>query len=244
MMPRLADYVDYIRSLTGEKLTKEQLLVPELRLEEQGRMAMYYVPYDYVNENAKLMIVGITPGFTQMEIAIREARDCLLAGGPISDIDRRAKLAASFAGTMRANLVQMLDRIGIPELLGVRDGGELFGEKRGLIHTTSAIRYPVFVEGRNYTGHGPAILQSPMMAACARSILLEELERVGDALIIPLGKAVSDVLRVFVQEGRLRPERCLFEFPHPSGANGHRWKQLETHKEDLAARSVEWLARL
>lgn len=243
MLAKLDHYMEYIGSLTGEKLTKEQLLVPELLLEEQGRMAMYYVPYDYVNESAKLMIVGITPGFTQMEIAIREARDCLMTGGEVADIDRRAKIAASFAGTMRANLVRMLDRIGIPGLLGVGGSDALFGEKRELIHTTSAIRYPVFACGRNYTGHGPTILQSPMLAACARTILMEELERVGGALVVPLGKAVSEVLRVFVQEGKLQPERCLFEFPHPSGANGHRWKQLETHGEKLSAQSADWLAR-
>lgn len=243
MVVRLYDYMEYIGSLTGEKLTKNQLLVPELLLDKHGRMAMYYVPYDYVNENARLMIVGITPGFTQLEIAIREARYCLLAGVHVADIDRRAKLAASFAGTMRANLVRMLDIIGIPELLGVSGSGELFGVKRELIHTTSAIRYPVFVDDRNYTGHGPAILESPMLAACARSILMEELKRVEGALVIPLGKAVSDVLRVFVQEGKLHPERCLFEFPHPSGANGHRWKQLEMYREKLSAQSADWLAR-
>jgi hypothetical protein len=243
MMFRPDDYMAYIRTLAGDKLSREQLLVPELRLEEQGRIATYYVPYDYVNESAKLMIVGITPGFTQMERAVREARDCLHAGVPLGDVDRRAKIAASFAGTMRVNLVSMLDAIGIPGLLGVETSGELFGERREILHTTSAIRYPAFVDGRNYTGHGPAILQSPMLASYARRILLQELERVDEALVIPLGKAVADVLRAFVQEGKLRPERCLFDFPHPSGANGHRRKQLAEHREKLTAQSADWLNR-
>lgn len=242
-VPSLAGYADYIRTLQGDKLTKEQLFAPELLLEEQGKLSIYYVPYDYVNEAAKLMIIGITPGFTQMETAIRVARDALLDGVPLSDIDRRAKVAGSFAGTMRANLIKMLDAIGIPELLGAEGGAELFGEQRDLIHTTSAVRYPVFIEGRNYTGHGPFIMQSPLLSGYTRTILLDELDRVGDALVIPLGKAVADVLRVFVQEGRLDGERCLFEFPHPSGANGHRWKQLEQFGDKLAVQAAEWMKR-
>lgn len=243
MLTRLDHYKEYISSLVGGKLTRAQLLVPDLQLKEHGTIAMYYVPFDYVNAGAKLMLVGITPGFTQMEIAIREARDCLIAGGDVADIDRRAKIAASFAGTMRANLVRMLDRIGIPALLGIGGSEALFGEKRELIHTTSAIRYPVFVDGRNYTGHGPAILQSPMLADCARTILMEELKQVGGALVIPLGKAVAEVLRVFIQEGELDADRCLLHFPHPSGANGHRWKQLEAYREQMAAQSAKWLIR-
>ncbi|MDQ6419126.1 hypothetical protein RB620_06700 [Paenibacillus sp. LHD-117] len=239
-MPTIEPYLDFLRSLPGGKLTREHLLVPELLLEERGRLSVYYVPYDYVNEAAKLMIIGITPGFTQMETAIREARDCLREGVPISDIDRRAKFAASFAGTMRANLVRMLDLIGIPSLIGVGDSGELFGASRPLLHTTSAIRYPVFVNGRNYTGHGPSILQSDLLSGYARTIFLNEVKRVEGALLIPLGKAVGDVLRAFAEEGMVDPARCLFDFPHPSGANGHRWKQLEEHKDKLARQAAKW----
>jgi hypothetical protein len=239
----LENFSAYIHSLSGERLTREQLIVPELLMDEEQRIKMYYVPYDYINVDAKLMLVGITPGFTQMEIAIRTARDALHSKVPLQDIHRRAKLAASFAGTMRTNLIAMLDLIGIPALLGIAGSGELFGVRRELIHTTSAVRYPAFVEGRNYTGHVPSIMQSSMLSSYARSILLEELELAGNALVIPLGKAVADVLRFFVQEGQLRAERCLFDFPHPSGANGHRWKQLEMHREKLAAQVADWLSR-
>ena len=53
------------------------------------------------------------------------------------------------------------------------------------------------------------------------------------AFYIPLGKAVEEILECMVQENILKSEQCLFGFPHPSGANGHRKKQLEENKENL-----------
>ena len=61
-------------TLPPGSLSKEQLLVKELLIQEDKDMAIYYVPYEYVNKRAKVMIIGITPGFTQMELAIRCAR--------------------------------------------------------------------------------------------------------------------------------------------------------------------------
>ena len=61
-----------------------------------------------------------------------------------------------------------------------------------------------------------------------------------DAFIIPLGKTVSTILQREVFRGALEAERCLFEFPHPSGANGHRARLYAEHKADLTARVAEW----
>ncbi|MBD2872275.1 uracil-DNA glycosylase family protein [Paenibacillus arenilitoris] len=242
-MSQIVKYKAYIGSLPPGKLTKEQLLVDELLLEEGEGLAVYYVPYEYVNERAKVMLIGITPGFTQMEVAIRSARDDLLRGVPPERIDENAKRLASFAGSMRVNLIRMLDQIGLPEAIGIRGSASLFEGNKALLHTTSAIRYPVFKNGRNYTGHSPDMMKSALLRSYTESILLPELTAVKDALVIPLGISVSGVIRAFVERGRLNGERCLFDMPHPSGANGHRGKQFDAAKAKMREQVKRWFDR-
>jgi hypothetical protein len=61
-----------------------------------------------------------------------------------------------------------------------------------------------------------------------------------DAVIAPLGKAVSTVLRREADRGAVRAERCLFDFPHPSGANGHRQRLYERHCHEMTAQVASW----
>lgn len=238
----LDNYSDFIRAMPSGPLSKEQLLVHDLLLDADPSQAMklYYIPFEYVNESAKVFIIGITPGFTQMQIAFQTARDCLQAGIPLDQIDREAKKQASFAGTMRRNLIVMLDKLDLHKALSVPSSGVLFEEDRDLLHTTSVIRYPVFVNGNNYTGHNPSILKSETLYPYAERICLAELQAVKDALIIPLGKAVAEVIESFAAKGLLARERCLFDFPHPSGANGHRWIQFEANKDKQTRKIAEW----
>ncbi|WP_082198311.1 uracil-DNA glycosylase family protein [Bacillus sp. FJAT-26390] len=242
-MTQIEKYKSYLMSLPPGSLSKEQLFVKELLIEERDHMKIYYVPYEYVNERAKVMIIGITPGFTQMELAIRSAREDLLAGVPQDQIDQRAKKLASFAGSMRKNLIAMLDQIELPAAIGLESSASLFEEDRELLHTTSVIRFPVFQQGKNYTGHSPPILKSEVLYRYAETILLPELLAVKDSLVIPLGKSVSEVVQAFVDKGWVSRDRCLFEMPHPSGANGHRKKQFERSKSGMRQQVGEWFSR-
>lgn len=241
-MTQIEKYKPFIESLPPGSLSKEQLFVKQLLLHEEQDMSIYYVPYEYVNTSAKVMIIGITPGFTQMEVAIRSAREDLVNGVAYDLIDQRAKKLASFAGSMRKNLIDMLDQIGLPAALGIKNSELLFYELRDLLHTTSAIRYPVFIKGKNYTGHSPVILKSETLYHYAESIFLPELLAVKDALVIPLGKSVSDVVKHFADKGWIDKERCLFEMPHPSGANGHRKSQFEQNKAQMQQQVITWFS--
>jgi hypothetical protein len=90
-----------------------------------------------------------------MELAYRAARHGLLVGDEREALLTSVKRAASFAGAMRTNLIVMLDSLGVAGVLDITSTRSLFEDQAGLIHSTSAIRYPVFVSGRNYTGHRP-----------------------------------------------------------------------------------------
>ena len=73
----------FIRSLPERsEYTREDLLVPEVRLAEEAteELVVYDAPFGGINVGARLAIIGVTPGFTQMEIAYREARQHLMAG--------------------------------------------------------------------------------------------------------------------------------------------------------------------
>lgn len=52
-------------------------------------------------------------------------------------------------------------------------------------------------------------------------------------MIIPLGKAVEEVLALMINENLIKKEQCLLGFPNPSGANGHRKIQFEANKEKM-----------
>ena len=113
---------------------------------------------------------------------------------------------------------------------------------RALIHTTAAIRYPVLVAGKNYSGHQPALLQSAILRRFVLEVLAVELQLTSTALIIGLGRCVSDVLRLLISKGVIKADRCLLDFPHPSGANRHRSKRFAQFQRGLAKSVQQWFS--
>jgi hypothetical protein len=87
---------------------------------------MYYAPFDHVDHNAKIIIIGITPGFTQMNIAIRHAKKNLPVGRSYNTILKHIKEKAAFAGQMRTNLINMFDDLGLNKLLNIKSCNLLF----------------------------------------------------------------------------------------------------------------------
>jgi hypothetical protein len=228
-------YANVIAALpVRDRFGKSDLLIPEFRLFRDNSLEIYYAPFDFANAKARVAIVGITPGWTQMEMAFRHTRLALKEGLSFSDGSQEAKKVASFAGAMRNNLVKMLNEIGLQKALGVESCVSLFGNATEFLHTTSAIRYPTFVRGRNYTGHSPEILSHPILVHFVEHVLAPELVSMPGALVIPLGKCVDTVLGSLVKAGSLDAKACLLGFPHPSGANGHRRAEFEQGRDMLS----------
>jgi len=109
-----ARYEPALRALPAGALTKEDLLTRAYRLHDDGDVSVYYAPIGWMNPGAQVALVGITPGWQQMEIAARAAVELLAAGNAPDDLLREGKRRAAFAGGMRRNLVSMLPprRIG------------------------------------------------------------------------------------------------------------------------------------
>lgn len=216
------------------------VLTPAFQLHSEDGLSIYYVPFDYVNDHARVAIVGVTPGEQQMVSAYQSAARALHAGLSSDEVLRRVAQDASFVGSMRTNLVKMLDEIGLAECLDIASSQMLFSEHDDLVHTTSAIRYAVFVNGQNYTGHAPPILQPAVFRHYIEHLLRDELERAKDSLVVPLGKAATEAVYLLVAERAIEHERCLLGFPHPSGANGHRLRLFSEAKTALRATTRQW----
>jgi hypothetical protein len=72
-------FADAIRALP-EDLGPADLLSEKFHLYSDQRLSIYYAPFDHVNKRARLVLVGVTPGLRQMELAYRAARHGLLVG--------------------------------------------------------------------------------------------------------------------------------------------------------------------
>ena len=237
-------FADRIKALPQrDQFSTSDLHDDQFRLHASGPLAIYYAPLDCINAKAKVVLVGITPGWTQMESAYQEARRALLEGAHRDEVCRRAKARASFAGPMRCNLIQMLDDIDLHEALSLGTCKELFGSASAQLHTTSALRYPVFVDGKNYSGHSPKLLEVPVFREIIHSDLQEELAQIPDALVIPLGRCVNAVVEDLAGNNMLDRRRCLIGFPHPSGLNGHRIAQFSAKRLDLSRAVKQWFSR-
>ncbi len=143
---------------------------------------------------------------------------------------------------MRTNLISMLDSIGLAQALGMASSETLFTEQgEALVHSTSSIRYPVFKGVKNYTGSTPPILRQAI-TSCYVELIARELDAVAPALVVPLGRAVETVMSELVRLGQLDESRCLFGFPHPSGANAHRPRQFTANRTALTSTVQRWAA--
>lgn len=238
MKKTLYDYKMEIEKLPiKDKYTKEELLTDDFLIDKENNIEIYYAPHnEYINPKAKILIVGITPGFIQMNTAIATARKELENNNNIKDIQYKCKVAGRFSGSLRKNIISMLDEIKLNEALSLKSCSELFDKKDYLMHTVSLIPYPVFVKKQNYTGHTPKLLKSDfLMKYVYKNFINEihELDDFEDILLIPLGKAVEEVLCKLKDEKFIKENQILVGFPHPSGANVNRLVQLEENKQSM-----------
>lgn len=214
----LTKYADVVRNLDLDAISKCGSLPDSLLILKEGRLTAYYAPFDWTNTNARIVLVGITPGFSQALLALRAAQSGLRSGMSVEDALRHAKRTGGFGGEIRKHLVALLDHFEINRWAGMPSCAELFGSRSSMLHTTSLLRFATFVGGENYNG-SPAILKTD----CLRRMLLEhfarELVDLPNAIFVPLGPKVSEVMKWLASTGHIDQTRILEGLPHPSPAN-------------------------
>jgi hypothetical protein len=214
-------YKSVLTTLNLSKLTAPTTIPASLEMARDTNLSVHYIPFEYVNPEARIVLVGITPGFTQLKNSFIEAQKQLKMGSNDEATLIAVKKTGAFSGSMRPNLVAMIDHLKISDWLRISGADELFGKSNHLVHTTSILRYPVFVDGENYNG-SPNMTRHPMLQQQIRSHFAKEVEQLKNAVFIPLGPKVSEGLMWMAKENLIDSAKVLDGMPHPSGANAER----------------------
>jgi hypothetical protein len=233
---------DLIRDLDPDSVAAPDAIPPGFLLAREKSLSVHYIPFDYVNTDARVVVVGITPGFVQWKNAVREARRQLVLGALDAEALRAAKYTGAFSGAIRPNLVALLDYIGLQRWLGIAGCASLFGEHAALMQVTAILRHPVFVAdkdgtARNYNGASPDMIGNPLLQAQMLASFAHEAASLPDALYVPLGPKVGLALDWLARRGVLDADRILHGLPHPSGANAERIAYFLGRKERAALSS-------
>lgn len=220
-----SQFAPLLSGMTETELASEIEQPQRLRLDGvmagRRRIEIAYFPVGPVNVDARIAIVGLTPGRQQMRNAWIEARRCLRAGCSELDTLASVKAVAAFSGPMRANLVAMLDSIGVNRLLNVHSTASLWADDVGLTHFTSALRFPVFVDGANYSG-APSMFTTPLLREQLIQGFAAQAETLRQAVFVPLGPTVGNAVKFVAEKCGIDQNRVLVGLPHPSGANAER----------------------
>lgn len=218
-------FSDIVRNTAEFDLRNRSINHPLLidQFDHRGRQVqMLYAPFDSINQSARIAIVGMTPGAHQANQALLAARTALLQGKSDDECACIAKEHASFAGEpMRTNLIRMMDRIGIAQLLEIESTKSLWADDISLVHFTSALRYPVFVDGRDWSGT-PDIIRTAKLREWLLAWTGTELAQLKGCIIVPLGPKVSSAMHFLASQGLINTAQIMEGMPHPSGANQER----------------------
>jgi len=229
MKSHFQQFAPMIRRLDLNQVFSARSIPEEFVIHRQGSFVVPYIPFDWVNAVARVVIVGITPGFTQWKSAMTEAQRQLSAGVTDDTILQRAKDTGAFSGAMRQNLIALLDYFEIQTWLGIRSCSALFSEAADLVQTTSALRHPVFVDSENYNGT-PSMTSHPLLQRMLLEFFGEEARSLRNAIYVPLGPRVSEAMDWLVARGYLDSKQVLSGLPHPSGANAERIQYMLERK--------------
>src|SRR5689334_17234620 len=124
---RFADFADLIAATDVATIATPAQIPDAFLLARAGRITAHYIPFDYVNPAARVVVVGISPGFVQWKNAMRAAQHGLREGLPLAALLRAAKYTGAFSGAIRPNLVALLDSVGLQRWLGIASCASLFG---------------------------------------------------------------------------------------------------------------------
>ena len=163
-----------------------------------------------MNPKAEVVIVGITPGNSQLK-------------GERKELDKREiKRINAFAGGMRPNLVNMLNFIGVNRLLGIDSCCTLWEEDFDKVDMTSLLveaTYELKKDGtKEMFRHANKIAKSEKLTRMLEEGFVKNCSRYENpVLYVACGLGVYDVLKSLLEERKIKGQ--VVAITHPSGAN-------------------------
>lgn len=168
--------------------------------------------FDYVNPKAEVVIVGITPGNSQQK-GSREGMS-----------PREIKRKFAFAGTLRKNMVRMLDYIGLNSLLRIDTCASLWEQDFDRVEMTSLLKdatYVVGQRGKTMFKDTEIIAKSKELSEKYENGFVRDCEQYKQAkLFVACGQGVYDELMKLKGRGVITAP--VVAIAHPSGNNGVR----------------------
>ncbi|MFK7827061.1 MAG: hypothetical protein AB8G05_23160 [Oligoflexales bacterium] len=178
------------------------------------------VSRSYPKKTTKLVLVGLTPGKQQSEI-INSSRDLHMG---------------AFAGSMRKQIFTWFESLGINSLFSIANESSIFKEKLLInqVYITSLLWEPVFIKrGRNLSNYSgkPFPWKNQVLQKMMEDTFKYLAKLKSECLIVPMGKVVS--ISIADYSNLDNEHYVLHGFPHPSGANGHRFSLFQENKTHL-----------
>lgn len=207
------------RELASEiKNPKKLRIYPSDNSKDSDGIAILWAPFDYINREARLALVGVTPGPTQAMLSYK----AVLAANakkenPQSSL-AKIKAASSFRGAvMEHNLKSLLEHSGVSEQAGIDDIDNLWTTEAHKVHFTSTIRYPTFLNDKMYNNQIDSLAHYELRSYVEK-YLAEELSALPtSALIVALGSKGPRIVRHAAKVAGIDQKRVV-ALPHPSGS--------------------------
>lgn len=195
---------------------------PDTLLASQPPYDVFYTPFEHVNPRARLVIVGITPGMNQLELAYAEAQRLLRLGMAEAAVLEAVKAVAAFSGeAMRPNLLRMLRHFAFASILKIEDEADLWGMAAGLLHSTSVVPHAAFKKGKMFSGSFEEIRRVDALRERFEADFVASLAGLpSDAMYVALGKTPFDALLQCVERGAIKEHQLLGALAHPSRSAG------------------------
>jgi len=215
------DFFKHLASNKDNAPAIEDLLI--WRHAQKG-LSCFYAPFEHVNQDAKIVIVGITPGRTQMNRALNTLQTGLANNASIDQILKNVKQQASLSGSMRPRIIEILNKLGYAKALNIDSTSSLWSENNHLVHFCSLLKYPVFIHDKDYCGQ-PTLFNSGELTQLLHQEFINDLATINpDATLMPLGEMVAKVITILRDEGLIKQQVKTYQNkviapPHPSGAN-------------------------
>lgn len=169
--------------------------------------------FDYVNKDAEVMILGITPGPNQA-VNVEDAKR-------LSKKELKRKYA--FSGTlMRKNLIDELNYILLNKFLNIKDCKSLWEDDFSRVEMTSLLKNAVYKNNESKTPFNETqkINKIEQLKNEFENGFKNDCKKYKNLrIIIALGKKIKIIIDELQKEGIIDSSVKILSIPHPSGGN-------------------------
>lgn len=196
------------------------------------KFSEHYAPgFELVNPNARVALIGYTPGRSQGDNAWSALNQTPDSWPSL----RRLEIshdAATFAG-LRGRIDEMALHTGLIEHLSL-----LSLSDSSAVAMTSRWMFPIFEHGRNYTINDQAYRRNGWLAKrCSQHLrdLFETCSDIQAAIFLGDGKSAMKALQLHRDLVDIPQRVEVYVLPHPSGANNGRISKFLSQPQTLAS---------